>query len=149
MTIQNFIKKRPYLIWHTKNFENLDLSGELDLYKLGRLAGPQVLNACIALTNNEFPVFRQVTDLINKGYRLNSMTFNFIAGSFIPKFDIVSPSNTVPVIGKASSNPSLAQKIFTPYYFLVWLPRRAIFPDIKIPPISIPVGILIQNFKAL
>lgn len=23
MTIQNFIKKRPYLIWYTKNFENL------------------------------------------------------------------------------------------------------------------------------
>lgn len=23
MTIQNFIKRRPYLIWYTKNFENL------------------------------------------------------------------------------------------------------------------------------
>lgn len=23
MTIHDFIKKRPYLIWHTKNFENL------------------------------------------------------------------------------------------------------------------------------
>ena len=23
MTIQNFIKKRPYLVWYTKNFDNL------------------------------------------------------------------------------------------------------------------------------
>lgn len=23
MTMKNFIKKRPYLVWHTKNFDNL------------------------------------------------------------------------------------------------------------------------------
>lgn len=25
MTINDFIKKRPYLIWHTKNFDNLSV----------------------------------------------------------------------------------------------------------------------------